>query len=128
MRQPNAEKAEPGDCGNGLPGNDLLGGEINQRDSENQAPGQAANGQLRSHFDRAVELLEQKLELATTVAEWRKEARNDGLDPVVLLRLAKESLRDAEQRRKAAERAEIEELYRNGLGLPLFDYAEGRAA
>jgi tRNA A-37 threonylcarbamoyl transferase component Bud32 len=31
-----------------------------------------------------------------------------------------------EQHRNAAQAAEIEELYRQGLGLPLFDYAAGR--
>ena len=120
-----AERAEPGVRGNGPLEIDLLGGEINSKNSESQSKGQAATGRLKSHFDRAVEVLSWKLDLASAAAEWRKDARSDGLDPVVLLRLAKESLRDAEQRRKAAERAEIEALYRNGLGLPLFDYAEG---
>jgi hypothetical protein len=43
--------------------------------------------------------------------------------PTVLIRLTREHLRDAEQRCKAAEAAEVEDLYRRGLGLPLFDYA-----
>jgi hypothetical protein len=42
------------------------------------------------------------------------------LVPNVVLQLAREHLWDAEQQRKAAERAEIEELYRQGLDLPLF--------
>ena len=52
------------------------------------------------------------------------EARAEGLTPGVLLKLAREHLQDAEQRRKAVEQAEIEELYRQGLDLPLF---RGRA-
>jgi len=81
-----------------------------------------ANPVLKSHFDRAVELLEQKAALAADIAEWRRQARGDGLVPTALVKLAREHLRDAEQRRKAAELAEVEELYRQGLGLPLFDW------
>src|ERR1700736_6008891 len=81
---------------------------------------------LRSHFDRAVNLLEQKAALAADIAEWRDQARSDGLDAAALLQIAKEQRQDAEQHRKAAERAETEALYRNGLGLPLFDHARGR--
>ncbi|MPZ57507.1 MAG: DUF2312 domain-containing protein [Rhizobiales bacterium] len=80
-------------------------------------------GTLKSHFDRAVELLKQKTDLSADISEWRRQAKGDGLAPGVLVRLARESLRDAEQCRKAAEQAEIEELYRQGIGLPLFDYA-----
>jgi hypothetical protein len=91
----------------------------------------AINGQvnpiLKAHFDRAVDLLEQKAALAADTAEWRRQARGDGLVPAVLVKLAREHLRDAEQRRNAAEAAEVEELYRQGLGLPLFDFAR-RAA
>jgi hypothetical protein len=87
----------------------------------------AINGQanpiLKAHFDCAVDLLEQKAELAADIAEWRRQVRADGLVPPVLLKLAREHLRDAEQRRRAAEAAEVEELYRQGLGLPLFDFA-----
>jgi uncharacterized protein (UPF0335 family) len=78
---------------------------------------------LKTHFDSAVRLLEQKADLATDIAEWRRQARGNGLVPKVIIKLAREHLRDAEQRRKAAEAAEIEELYRQGLGLPLFDHA-----
>jgi hypothetical protein len=80
---------------------------------------------LRSHFDRVVDLLEHKAALSSDFANWRGRARGDGLDPIVLIKLAREHLQDADQRRKAAERVEIEEAYRNGLGLPLFDYARG---
>jgi hypothetical protein len=86
-----------------------------------------ANPILKAHFDRAVELLRQNAALAAAFAEWRRRARGDGLVPTALLKLAREHLRDAEQRRKAAEAAEVEELYRQGLGLPLFDFAR-RAA
>jgi hypothetical protein len=82
-----------------------------------------ANPILKAHFDCAVDLLEQKAELAADIAEWRRRVRADGLVPPVLLKLAREHLRDAEQRRRAAEAAEVEELYRQGLGLPLFDLA-----
>ena len=78
---------------------------------------------LKSHFDSAVGLLEQKADLATDIAEWRRQARGDGLVAPVIIKLAREHLRDAEHRRKAAEEAEVEELYRQGLGLPLFDFA-----
>jgi hypothetical protein len=90
------------------------------------APAQG-NHALQAHFDRAVALLKQKAGLAAEIADWRREVRGDGLVPSVLLKLAREHLRDAEQRRKAAEAAEVEELYRQGLGLPLFDFAR-RAA
>jgi hypothetical protein len=80
---------------------------------------------LKSHFDVAVGLLEQKAKLGAEIAAWRTKARAEGLASGVLLKLAREYLQDAEQRRKAAEQAEIEELYRQGLDLPLF---RGRAA
>jgi hypothetical protein len=82
---------------------------------------------LKSHFDRAVGLLEQKAELAADVAEWRRQVRCDGLEPTVIIKLARDHLRTADERRRAAELAEVEELYRQGLGLPLFDFAR-RAA
>jgi uncharacterized protein (UPF0335 family) len=85
-------------------------------------------GQLQSHFDRALDLLHQKADVANDFAEWRREARDAGLVPGILIRLARQNLRDDERRRKDAEQAEIEELYRRGLGLPLFDHADGRAA
>jgi uncharacterized protein (UPF0335 family) len=87
----------------------------------------AVNAILKAHFDRGVELLEQKADLAAEIADWRRQVRGDGLVPPVLLKLAREHLRDAEQRRKAAEAAEVEELYRQGLGLPLFDFARRTA-
>jgi uncharacterized protein (UPF0335 family) len=81
-----------------------------------------ANPVLKSHFDRAIELLEQKAELAADIAEWRRQVRQDGLVPKVIIKLAREHLQDAEQRRKAAEDADVEELYRQGLDLPLFGW------
>ena len=81
------------------------------------------NRTLRRHFDRAVAILEQNAGLAADFAQWRDEARSNGLDPRALLKLGREHLRDAAQRRRAAEQAEVEELYRRGLGLPLFDHA-----
>jgi hypothetical protein len=83
----------------------------------------AVNPILKGHFDRAVALLEQKTDLAADIAEWRRRARAEGLVPTALINLAREHLRDAEQQRKAAEAAEVEKLYRQGLGLPLFDRA-----
>jgi hypothetical protein len=83
----------------------------------------AHNPILKAHFDRAVALLEQKADLAANVADWRRQARDGGLVPAALMKLAREHLRDAEQHRKAAEAAEVEKLYRQGLGLPLFDWA-----
>jgi hypothetical protein len=85
------------------------------------------NPTLKSHFDRAVGLLEQKSELAGDVAEWRRQVRADGLVPTVIIKLARDHRRTADERRRAAELAEVEELYRQGLGLPLFDFAR-RAA
>jgi hypothetical protein len=99
---------------------------ITANDSATLAPAQV-NHALKAHFERAVALLEQKTELAADIAEWRRQVRADGLVPPVLLKLAREHLRDAEQRRKAAEAAEVEELYRQGLGLPLFDFARWAA-
>jgi uncharacterized protein (UPF0335 family) len=83
----------------------------------------SVNQILKAHFDRAVALLEQKADLAEDIAEWRRQARDEGLVPAALVKLAREHLRDAEQRRRAAEAAEVERLYREGLGLPLFDWA-----
>ena len=80
---------------------------ITANDSATLAPAQV-NHALKAHFDRAVALLEQKAELAADIAEWRRQVRADGLVPPVLLKLAREHLRDAEQRRKAAEAAEVE--------------------
>jgi uncharacterized protein (UPF0335 family) len=90
-------------------------------------PSANANQAVKAHFDRAVELLETRAAVLADTKAWRAEARGDGLDPAALLALAREHLLDADQRRKAAERAEIEELYRQCLGLPLFDYARGAA-
>jgi uncharacterized protein (UPF0335 family) len=78
---------------------------------------------LKNHFDRAVALLEARAAALADLKAWRADARGDGLDPAALVRLAREHLLDADQRRKAAERAEVEELYRQTLGLPLFDHA-----
>jgi uncharacterized protein (UPF0335 family) len=103
-----------------------LAEEIAANASATLAPAQV-NHALQAHFDRAVALLKQKADLAAEIADWRREVRGDGLVPSALLKLAREHLRDAEQRRKAAEAAEVEELYRQGLGLPLFDFARRTA-
>jgi uncharacterized protein (UPF0335 family) len=95
-------------------------GEIDVADDSN--PASKCNPILRGHFDRAVELLEQKAELAADIAEWRRQVREEGLVPKVIIKLAREHLQDAEQRRKAAEETEVEELYRQGLDLPLFGW------
>ena len=99
-----------------------LGQAITTEDSANTVNGQA-NPVLKAHFDRAVALLEQKAALGADLGEWRKQAKAEGLEPAVIIKLAREHLRDAEQERKAREAAEIEHLYRQGLGLPLFDWA-----
>jgi hypothetical protein len=117
------KRAAPDESGP-LESNDLLAGKISSLHTSIANETQSGSG-LRAHFDRAVDLLGQKAALAADIAEWRDQARGDGLVPNILLGLAREYLRDAAQRRKAAERAEIEEVYRNGLGLPLFDYARG---
>lgn len=83
--------------------------------------------QIKQHFNRAVAILENMADVRADLKEWRDQARADGLEPNTLVKLAREHLRDAEQRRKAAERAEIEALYRSTIGLPLFDHADGRA-
>jgi uncharacterized protein (UPF0335 family) len=92
---------------------------------DTNAPSSVATNQtLKQHFDQALALLEQKADLAADIGQWREKARKDGLDPRALLKLGKEKLRDEAQRRRAAEQAEVEELYRQGLGLPLFDHAD----
>jgi hypothetical protein len=70
---------------------------------------------LKAQFATAVALLEEKVALQGRIAAWRKKAAGEGLAPSVLFKLAKESLLDEEERRKAAERIEIEELYRKNL-------------
>jgi uncharacterized protein (UPF0335 family) len=91
--------------------------------AQDSATTSSVNPILKAHFDRAVELLEQKAELAEDIAEWRQQVRAEGLVSTALIKLAREYLRDAEQKRRAAEAAEVERLYRAGLGLPLFDWA-----
>ncbi len=98
------------------------GKEIVAENSTSTGNGQA-NPVLKAHFDRAVGLLEQARAIRADLGEWRKQAKAEGLEPTVIVKLAREHLRDAEQERKAREAAEIEHLYRNGLGLPLFDWA-----
>jgi hypothetical protein len=71
---------------------------------------------LKTQFATAVALLEEKAALRDRVADWRRKAAAEGLSPSVLLKLAKESLQDEEERRKAAEQLEVEELYRKELG------------
>jgi hypothetical protein len=78
---------------------------------------------LKSHFADALRLLGKRAELGHELKEWRQKARSDGLDCNALIKLAREQLRTAEEQRKAAEAAEIEELYRKGLDLPLFRVA-----
>jgi hypothetical protein len=48
-------------------------------------PNSNSNKGLRSHFDRAVVLLEEKAALAADITEWRDQARSDGLDAAALL-------------------------------------------
>lgn len=98
------------------------GKEIVAEDTTGNVNGQASPV-LKAHFDRAVELLEQARVIRADLGEWRKQAKAEGLEPTVIVKLAREHLRDAEQELKAREAAEIEHLYRAGLGLPLFDWA-----
>jgi hypothetical protein len=86
------------------------------------APHASASG-LADHFARCLDLLEQASAVRADLAVWRKQARDNGLEPAVIVKLAREHLRDAEQERKAREAAEIERAYRAGLGLPLFNWA-----
>src|SRR5262249_61736753 len=69
-----------------------------------------ANQALKAHFERAVELLEARATVLADIKAWRAEARGEGLDPIALPRLARAHLLDADQRRKAAARAEVEDL------------------
>jgi hypothetical protein len=80
---------------------------------------------LKSHFNAAVALVEEKMVIQARIADWRKKTAGEGLVPSVLLKLAKESLQDEEGRRRVAEQLEIEELYRKGLDLPLFRWRRG---
>jgi hypothetical protein len=73
---------------------------------------------LKTHFNAAVELLEEKAALKDRIADWRKKATAEGLAPSVLLRLAKEHLQTDEARRRESEQAEIARLYRKELDLP----------
>jgi uncharacterized protein (UPF0335 family) len=104
---------------------DPLEKKITRKHSSTSTP--IANQAVKAHFDRAVDLLEQRRAVLADIAEWRNQTRGEGLDPAALLKLAHEHLLDGEQRRKAAERAETEALYREYIGLPLFDYAKGAA-
>ena len=72
---------------------------------------------LKTQFATAVALLEEKKRLQDQITDWRKKTAAEGLAPSVLLALAKESLRDDEERRMAVEKLEVEELYRQQLGL-----------
>jgi hypothetical protein len=71
---------------------------------------------IKTQFATVVALLEEMERLRDLVAAWRKQATGEGLAPSVLLKLAKEHMRDGEERRKAAEQAEIADLYRKELG------------
>jgi hypothetical protein len=81
-------------------------------------------GTLKLQFDAALDLLRKRLRLGAAWTEWRKGVKEDGLDANVLIKLAREYLRNAEERRKAFETAEIERLYRQGLDLPLLAWGE----
>jgi len=113
-----AKRADAGDA-------DPLLQNFKPKRSDSKNP--SANQSVKAHFERAVELLEARAAVLANIKALRGEARGDGLDPAALLKLAREHLLDADQRRKAAERAEVEELYRQCLGLPLFDHAMGAA-
>jgi hypothetical protein len=81
-----SKRAAPGE-GDPLESNDLLAGKIKSFHTSIANETQSGLG-LRAHFDRAVDLLEQKAALATDIAE----ARGDGLDPGVLLVAANQVL------------------------------------
>jgi hypothetical protein len=84
---------------------------------------------LKTQFATAVALLEEKKRLQDQITDWRKKAKDEGLVPVVLLKLAREHLRDESERRKAIERLELEELYRERLHLVwLREYRKRRDA
>jgi hypothetical protein len=89
--------------------------------AQEQAP---QDGTLKLQFDAALDLLQERLRLGAEWTEWRKKVRADGLDANVLLKLARENLPTAEERRKAFETAEIERLYRQGLDLPLLAWGK----
>ena len=116
LEHANARAADPGAAAH------ALRQEIVADDSATAINGQApASTGLADHFARCVDLLEQAGAVRADIAEWRRQVREEGLVPKVIIKLAREHLQDAEQRRKAAEEAEVEELYRQGLDLPLFD-------
>jgi hypothetical protein len=84
---------------------------------------------LKTQFATAVALLEEKKRLQDQITDWRKKAAGEGLSPGVLLKLAREHLRDENERRRAIERLEVEELYREQLRLVwLKEYRQRRDA
>jgi hypothetical protein len=84
---------------------------------------------LKTQFATAVALIEEKKALQARITEWRKKAAGEGLAPGVLLKLAREHTRDENGRRKAVERLEVEELYREQLHLNwLREYRKRRDA
>lgn len=85
------------------------------------------NNQLQSIINRAVNLENQRKDVADDLKELYLEAKGNGFDPAALKVLVKEQLEDASKRSKRLSRDELIELYRVQLG-PLDGTPLGNAA
>src|SRR5262249_53571859 len=74
---------------------------------------------LTAHFDEIVNLLERQNELREEFSNWRSRTRSNGLHAGALIKLGREHSPTEDPRRRAADAAEVERLYRQGLDLPL---------
>jgi uncharacterized protein (UPF0335 family) len=76
-----------------------------------------AHDRARSYVDRFVRLLQEKADLAESIADLKTEAKGAGFVPKALVELAKREMETAEQRAKRVELAEEIERLEAALGV-----------
>lgn len=72
---------------------------------------------IRSIVDRLVRLLEMQAEIAADIKDIKTEAASDGLDPALLMKVARLKLADAAKRKKALDQHELLDTYLSACGL-----------
>lgn len=72
---------------------------------------------ISSIVDRLVRLLEMQAEIAADIKDIKTEAASDGLDPALLMKVARLKLADAAKRKKALDQHEMLDVYLSACGL-----------
>lgn len=72
---------------------------------------------ISSIVGRLVRLLEMQAEIAADIKDIKTEAASDGLDPALLMKVARLKLADAAKRKKALDQHEMLDVYLAAAGL-----------